>query len=118
MTPFELHVHQEVRRSIPEPALTELARQTLIQVDRLVNSDDPALKTTRLIRVDQVPVKFVFVRGHGKNCVHLTLPKSLVSDLRKCPDCKGVGYSEIEMLHLCSRCDGLGSVVSTPTANL
>lgn len=117
MTPFEIHVHQEVRRSIPEPALTELARETLMQVDRLVNSDDPAIKTTRLIRVDQIMVKFVFVRGHGKNAVHLTLPKSLVSDLSKCPECKGVGYSEIEMLHLCSRCDGLGSVVTTPTAN-
>lgn len=118
MTPFEIHVHPEVRRSIPEPALTELATQTLIQVDRLVNSDDPAIKTTRLIRVERIPVKFVFVRGRGKHAVHLTLPKSLVGDLGKCPDCKGVGYSEIEKLHLCEKCEGLGSVATTPTGNL
>lgn len=119
MKPFEMHVHPVIRERIQEPALTDLARDLLMELDCLLSSELSARKHT-LIRSFQdhqgnpVTIKLVVARGSGRDAVHVTVPKPLTTrTTAPCKSCEQTGYANTETLSLCPQCIGLGYLVGS-----
>lgn len=121
--PFEMHVHPELRNLIEDKELDVMARQTLNDVDMVINSDDNAFKHTRMLTYkgkngQPVPVKFVMARGTGFDAIHVTVPRSMDAGAVKCKECDGIGYQNLERSRICTTCQGLGYGHEVPTASL
>ena len=119
MKPYEIHFDAQVRELVPEPALSDLARDVLLELDTLQNSGSMARKhsTIRGVPVSgkQRTIKMVIARGEDLDAVHVTVPKSLSSRNIQCEECQQTGYKNLNALTLCENCHGLGYRTDLPS---